>query len=75
MKQEPGDPRVQKTQREPKNENVIKGVVDRIGQRGGEGLAESEGGAEPLGEGTDVGAEEGVEGVGESVVRAETAVG
>lgn len=50
-------------------------MVDDIGQIGGKGSAEAEGGGEPLGEGADVRAEEGVDGVGESVVRTEAAVG
>ena len=29
--QSPGEPRVEKTQREPKNKDVVKGVVDGIG--------------------------------------------
>ena len=38
-------------------------------------MAEANGGAEPLGEGADVRAKESVDCVGESVVRAEVAIG
>lgn len=40
-----------------------------------ESPAQSEGGSKPLGEGAEIGAEEGVDGVGEGVVWAEPAVG
>lgn len=75
MEKNPGEPRVEKRERKAQNHDVEEGVVDYIGQRGAEGVTKAKGGSEPLGEGAEVGAEEGVDGVGKRVVRAEPAIG
>lgn len=50
-------------------------MVHRLFDVRSKGPAEAEGGSEPFGEGAEIGAEEGVDGVGEGVVWAESAVG
>lgn len=50
-------------------------MMDEILCGGAHGGREAEGGGEPLGEGSDVGAEEGVDGVGEAVVLTESSTG
>lgn len=64
-----GHTRIEKTKRETQDQDVVKRVVDDVGDERSDGLgsgSESEVGdgfSEPLGEGPNVGTEEGVNGV------------
>lgn len=73
MNKKSGKPRVEEREWKAKDKDVIEGVVDSVGKSRAE--ADSDGGAEPLGEGADVGAEEGVDGIGQGVVCTEAAIG
>lgn len=74
LKKEIGDPRVEKTERSSQDKNVKERIVDEIGKAGSEKIRVTDDGCKPFGEGTDIRAKEGVEGVGESVVWAESSV-
>lgn len=76
MKKKLGNPRVEKRERKSQDKNVIEGMVDEIGKAGNKGISRiiSEG-SEPFGEGTNIGTEEGVDSVSESVEGAESAMG
>lgn len=71
MKQNSRNPGVEKTERKAQEEEIEDGIVDQGGELRAE--PEAEDGVEPLGEGADVGAEEGVDRVEEGVVGAEPA--
>lgn len=70
-----GYPRVEETERESQDEDVVKGMVDEIGYGRAHSISwATQKGTKPLGEGTNVRSKEGVEGVSEGVVGAKPAV-
>lgn len=74
--EESREPRVEHTKREAENDDVVERMVDGVSELGAEVEAEAtDEGGEPLGEGSDVGAEEGVDRVDQGVVWAEPTVG
>lgn len=73
LKENSGDPRVEETERKTQDENVVERVVDGVGKR--RTKSDAGGLAEPFGEGANIGSEEGVDGVGEGVVRTEPSIG
>lgn len=75
MKKKGGDPRVEKTERRSEDENIKERMVDEIGNGGSNGIRNTDDfGSKPFDEGTNIGTEEGVDGVDKSVVWAESAV-
>lgn len=75
MEEKSGKPSVEEWEGETQNQSIVEGIVNPGLDGGAEDPAQAQRWSEPLGEGADVRPEEGVDGVGKAVVRAEPTVG